>query len=1017
VRVDVWARVELLPLEQAAALEKQQLVVRALLPAELYAFRVRSRSETDLVSDFSLPSDSIRTDPTYPDAPLLPTLIISAQLKRGELRVEWDELKCTGGSAIMHYELDLVELGSTQSVAEEGNDAPPVPYGADTRKAKGTRVTVAVQELERTFRLESTDYLCAFTVSELLPSVWYTARISAVSAVGQGPFSEFASPVATAASVPETLPQPPSYILLSVSSVQLLWFVSRGVDGGLPISRVIVEQFLVSDGQPQSNHWRPSLLSADVSLPAAIDVVGNGHEGNGHEMKACVLDLLADSSYRFRLSLVNPLGVGRPCAPTELVMTTTTVPGVVRRISAVCGTLRSVHVMWQEPDENGGIELTGFKLEQLHESDEFGTKPDAAWAPAKCIVHSDVLGIAATSIPAASEALIYPRPLQPRQDARVIGLEPGSLYRFRVAAVNARGQGQFSLASESIRLEATAPMVPREVRVVTVSSTSCRIEWHVPESCGGERITLYEIHKCKQRVEITEEVIKKIFDSIDVNGSGSLDKSELRTALLKLGKSEVEATRLLQRISKTELTFDEFKVHASAAAEAVAFGPWAPCAVVVPRGEALPPPHSVASDAMVRSALCCGASLNVSLADFDATATVIGATVSGLRPGRKYRYRVRCRNSSVVNDGFSEWSSRTATVLARVCVPSAVPEVRCEMLSATCIRLRWLPPLVLGGLAIRSYEFVLRARDAGSGDLADPLPFEWRAFEPWDYTLPEPVASDAVADGKSDRGHIVDAEALTELEEDDITAESGIELPPRPWLSGCAEQLAPGVNYEFMVRAVNREGPGAFSEGVCCWTSTCEPAAPTRLRACDEHTRARSCVLAWEAVRCSGGVPLLCYDLEQRMLREGEAAVGDDCDDGTESAVVAEWTPCIIDPSFALLSPPQIADLTDQLVSELIISVHAAINDMLRAPVEAIATETDGLADFAAESGAVGPAKGPRSSLMQFAASVSLNCSAKVLGLRPGRRCAPAYVAAVLNLGGQSWDSRVLRSLSCAAYL
>jgi hypothetical protein len=121
VRVNVWARVELSPLELATALEKQQAVVRGLLPAELYCFRVRSRSENDLVSDFSLPSDDARTNPTYPDAPLQPILVATAPLlKRGELRVEWDELKCTGGSAVTHYEFDLIDLGSVQAVGAQG---------------------------------------------------------------------------------------------------------------------------------------------------------------------------------------------------------------------------------------------------------------------------------------------------------------------------------------------------------------------------------------------------------------------------------------------------------------------------------------------------------------------------------------------------------------------------------------------------------------------------------------------------------------------------------------------------------------------------------------------------------------------------------------------------------------------------------------------------------------------------------------------------------------------------------
>jgi hypothetical protein len=89
-----------------------------------------------------------------------------------------------------------------------------------------------------------------------------------------------------------------------------------------------------------------------------------------------------------------------------------------------------------------------------------------------------------------------------------------------------------------------------------------------------------------------------------------------------------------------------------------------------------------------------------------------------------------------------------------------------------------------------------------------------------------------------------------------------------------------------------------------------------------------------------------------------------------------------------LLTPKQIADLTAQLVAELIHSACCAIDPDMLCPV--VAAETDGLTDSAVTTARSRACAGesPRSMRSQLAARVPLHCSAKVLGLRPGRRCA-----------------------------
>ena len=74
------------------------------------------------------------------------------------------------------------------------------------------------------------------------------------------------------------------------------------------------------------------------------------------------------------------------------------------------------------------------------------------------------------------------------------GLEKGAHYRFRVSAINTRGEGDYS--EEQTFLCAALPSAPTQPQVVTSSETEITIEWRAPEESGGATVLEYEVfHK------------------------------------------------------------------------------------------------------------------------------------------------------------------------------------------------------------------------------------------------------------------------------------------------------------------------------------------------------------------------------------------------------------------------------------------------------------------------------------------------------------------------------------------
>ena len=89
---------------------------------------------------------------------------------------------------------------------------------------------------------------------------------------------------------------------------------------------------------------------------------------------------------------------------------------------------------------------------------------------------------------------------------RVMNLEEGTMYQFRVSAVNEFGVGEARECEEPV-LAAEVPTTPVNVELVKVTDTSVSLSWGVPEQSGGSRVKGYIIEAQQKGTESREYIV------------------------------------------------------------------------------------------------------------------------------------------------------------------------------------------------------------------------------------------------------------------------------------------------------------------------------------------------------------------------------------------------------------------------------------------------------------------------------------------------------------------------------
>jgi predicted phage tail protein len=267
----------------------------------------------------------------------------------------------------------------------------------------------------------------SYKATGLVNGTTYYFQVAAVNAVGQGPSS------AEAQAVPVTVPGAPAGLTATAGNGQVtLSWAAPTSDGGSPVTSYKV------DVATTANFKVPTSYSAGTGTAVTVPGLVNG------------------TTYYFRVAAVNRAGEGDPSNAESA--TPLAVPGAPAGLAATAGN-GTVTLSWAAPASDGGSRVTGYNVYQ-------GTKSGGE-----------------TRVPVNGS-------LVTGTSFKATGLVNGTTYYFRVAAVNAEGQGPSSAEAQAVPV--TVPGAP--VRL-TVSPSGARVtlSWAAPTSDGGSPVTGYNV--------------------------------------------------------------------------------------------------------------------------------------------------------------------------------------------------------------------------------------------------------------------------------------------------------------------------------------------------------------------------------------------------------------------------------------------------------------------------------------------------------------------------------------------
>jgi fibro-slime domain-containing protein/RHS repeat-associated protein len=346
-------------------------------------------------------------------------------------------------------------------------------------------------------------------VNGLTNGTQYTFTVRAANAVGSGPSSAPSNPV-----TPATVPGAPTTVVAAVAgdaSIRVTWSPPAS-NGGAPITGYTV-------------------TSTPGGLTASVD---------GATTSATVTGLIVGTTYTFRVTATNRKGTGAASAPSNAV-TAAGAPGAPTNVTAVDGNTAAT-VTWTPPASNGSSPITAYEVVSspgginasvgagvttatvsglqngtaytfsVRAVNAIGAGPFSAasnpvtpatvpgapagvtaalggnasaavsWAPPATDGGASITGYVVTSTPGGFIATVNGT----ATTARVTGLTVGTTYTFTVAAVNRKGTGPSSAASNALTA-AAVPDAPTGASA-TPGDASAVVTWTPPADGGSTPI-------------------------------------------------------------------------------------------------------------------------------------------------------------------------------------------------------------------------------------------------------------------------------------------------------------------------------------------------------------------------------------------------------------------------------------------------------------------------------------------------------------------------------------------------
>jgi hypothetical protein len=274
------------------------------------------------------------------------------------------------------------------------------------------------------------------------------------------------------------------------------------------------------------------------------------NDGPGTGTSATVTGLANGTTYTFQVAAKNIAGDG-PYSTASTSITPRTVPDAPTGVTATADNTGGIDVSWSAPTNNGGASITDYTLQScisnscttvsrsastetstkvsgllkgtaytfqvaavnVAGSSAYSTRSAAATPRAVAGTPTDIVGtvgnrqvVLTWTAPANNGAAITDYVVQscigsscstfvhsPSATAgiTVTGLTNGTIYTFKIAAVNLAGTG--TAATSSAYTPRTVPNAPTSVRAVADNTTGIDVSWTAPAFNGGSAITDYVV--------------------------------------------------------------------------------------------------------------------------------------------------------------------------------------------------------------------------------------------------------------------------------------------------------------------------------------------------------------------------------------------------------------------------------------------------------------------------------------------------------------------------------------------
>ena len=355
-------------------------------------------------------------------------------------------------------------------------------------------------------------------------------RVSAINSNGAGAPSSVDG-ATTGTSVPGA-PTDLSARASGTTQVDLSW-TAPASDGGSPVTGYRIEES--PDGRSSWN-----VLVATTGSPAT------SYSRTG---------LASGATRHYRVSAVNTNGAGAP-SNTASTTTGTTVPGAPTRLTAAASGTTRINLSWTAPASNGGIRITGYRIESSLGS-------GSSW--------TDVVANTGTTGTTYSDT----------------GLSGGTTRYYRVSAINTNGAGAPSNV-DGATTGTTVPDAPTDLTARVSENTRINLSWARPASDGGSLVTGYRIEissdggsSWTDRVANTRSPHRAYSHIVAAGATRHYRVSAISAKGTSAHSNVASATTVLRRV-RFEADLYTAREGGAAATVAVVLSAAAPAAVTIP---------------------------------------------------------------------------------------------------------------------------------------------------------------------------------------------------------------------------------------------------------------------------------------------------------------------------------------------------------------------------------------------------------------------------------------------------